>query len=110
MVCSDENISLQYRGLYYKNFTTVIVAISQKARVFATSIHFLLSLVFVAKAKSLPLEWSPVRGSTLLGSSLLRKYHIRVEVNGSGKHSSLQRYSNNYDHKQLWYKGHIHNS
>jgi hypothetical protein len=32
------------------------------------------SLIFVGKAKSLPLEWSSVRGPTMVGSSLACKY------------------------------------
>jgi len=33
----------------------------------ATSIPFLPGLIFVGKVRSLPLEWSPVIGSTLVG-------------------------------------------
>ena len=50
---------------------------------FAAAIHFHTSLIFSGKARSLPFEWSPVRGSTLVGSSLAS---TRVDVNGSGKH------------------------
>ncbi len=41
-----------------KLFTVVIVAISLKARVFATAIHFHPSLIFADQARSLPLEWN----------------------------------------------------
>ncbi len=58
---------------------------------FGTSIHFDPSQIFMGKDKSLPLERSPVRGSSLVGSSLACKYKARVKVNGSGKHSSLLR-------------------
>jgi hypothetical protein len=39
----------------------------------ATFIHFHPCVLFANKARSLPIEWSPVRGSTLVGSSLARK-------------------------------------
>ncbi len=45
----------------FKKFTSVIGAIA---------IHFHSSLTFVGKAGSLPLEWSPISGSTLVGSNL----------------------------------------
>ncbi len=57
-----------------KPFTRVIVALSQKARVFATSIHFHRSLIFVGKARSFPFEIASARGFILVGSSLARKY------------------------------------
>ncbi len=38
------------------------------------------SLIFAGKARSLPLEWNPVKGSTLVGSSRVTKYWTRVEV------------------------------
>ncbi len=43
---------------------------------FATSIHFHLSLIFAGKARSLQSELCPVRGSTNLAS----KYKARVEL------------------------------
>jgi hypothetical protein len=43
-------------------------------------IHFRPSLIFVAKARSLPQEWNPLKGSALEGSSLAWKYQTRVEV------------------------------
>jgi hypothetical protein len=58
----------------------VIVAISQLARVFAIAIHFNSSVIIVGKARTVPLEWSLVRGPTLVGSSLAHKYCPRVEV------------------------------
>ncbi len=60
------------------------------------------SLVFVSKARSLPLEWSLVRGSTLVNSCLTCKYQTRVEVNRSDKHCSLLQCSNNFDHKKFY--------
>jgi hypothetical protein len=42
--------------------------------------HFHPSLISVGKATSLPLEWSPIRGSNLVGSSLVHKYLNRVEA------------------------------
>jgi len=41
------------------------------------------------------------KGSTLEGSSLAYKYKTRVEVNGSGKHSSLLKCGNNYSRKKF---------
>jgi hypothetical protein len=77
----------------------------KKARVFVTSIHFHPSLIFVGNARSLPLEWSSIRGSTLVGSSLACKYKTRVEVNVCGKHSSLLQYVNIYSRKIFYCLG-----
>jgi hypothetical protein len=38
----------------------------------------------------------PIKGSTMVGSSLATKCKRRMEVNGSGKHFSLLRYNNKY--------------
>jgi hypothetical protein len=51
--------------------------------VFATVIY--PCLIFAGKARSLPLEWSPFSGSTLVASSLVCIYKTKVEVNDSGK-------------------------
>ncbi len=62
--------------------------------------HFYPSLIFAGKAKSLPSEWSQIRASTLVGSSLTylsprlqpnicrqgKEPTLRVELNG-GLHS-----------------------
>jgi hypothetical protein len=65
--------------------------------VFATDIHFQLTLMLVSKARSLPLERSHVISSILVGSSLACKYKTRVKVNYLiGKHSSFVRNSINY--------------
>jgi hypothetical protein len=61
--------------------------------VFTNAIYFHPSLIFVGEAMSLPLEWSLIRSSTLIGLDC--KYWTTVEVNDSGKHSSLLQYSNN---------------
>ena len=42
--------------------------------------HFHLSLIFSGKDRSLPLECSPLRGSTLVGSCLACKYQTRVKL------------------------------
>ena len=75
-------------------FITYIL--SQCVPHFSTASHLHHSLIFVDKvgvsqkeknydsittgSKSLPLEWSPVRCSTLVGSSLSHSYQIRVIV------------------------------
>ncbi len=97
-----------------KLFTTVIVSMSQQARVFTTSIHFQPSLICAGKVRSLLLEqkWSPVRGSTLVCSSLACKYQTKVENNGSCKHSGLLGSGNNYRCKNFYSTGfwtHIYN-
>ncbi len=43
-------------------------------------------------AKSLALEWSPVRGPTWVGSVVVYKYLTRVEVTDNDKHSSFLQY------------------
>jgi hypothetical protein len=45
------------------------------------------------KAKSLPISWSTVRGSTLVGSSLACKHYSSVKMNESGNNSGLLKYS-----------------
>jgi hypothetical protein len=60
--------------MYNNFFTTVIVAVLLQARVFAPAIYFHPSVIVVGKNRSLPLEWSPVRGSTLVGSSFAFKH------------------------------------
>ncbi len=52
---------------------------------FDTDIHYYLILMLEIKASSLQFEWSPIRGSTLVGSSLAGKYYTRVEVEDNGK-------------------------
>ncbi len=56
---------------------------------FVTVSHFPKGLVFLVSARSLPLEWSQVRGSTQVGSYLGNKFWTRVEVTDSAKCSSL---------------------
>ncbi len=51
--------------------------------------HFHPSLTIVGKARSLLLEWRPVRGSTWVGSGLACIYQARVEVTDNNKLSSL---------------------
>ncbi len=72
---------------------------------FATAIYFQVNLIFVSKAGSQPLEWIPIWSYTVVGSSLASNYLTRVEVNGSGKHSSLLGYSNNYSPKKFYSTG-----
>ncbi len=74
-------LSLYYKMYYGRNCCRFVKSQS----VCAIIIHLHLGLIFVDKARSLP-----VRGSTLVGSSSLDcKYQARIKVNGSGKHSSL---------------------
>ncbi len=54
-----------------KLFTAVIVAVLQKASVFAFSTHFHPSLIFLGKAGSLPLVWNLIKDSTV-GPNLLQ--------------------------------------
>ncbi len=62
----------------YKKLGPVLqlfTAVNNKlVRVFAFAIYFHPSLIFSGKARSLPLDWSPKRGSTLVGSNLACKY------------------------------------
>jgi hypothetical protein len=57
-----------------KLFTALLVAILLKARAFVTTIHFSPGIIFSDKARSLPLELSPMRGFAQLGCSLACKY------------------------------------
>ncbi len=60
------------------------------------------TLLFLGNARSLPLEWSLVRRSILVGSR--RGPHI-LDLDGSGKHSSLSRYGNNYLRQKCYITG-----
>jgi len=51
------------------------------------------------------LEWFPLRGSTLVGSSLTWKYRTLVDVKGSDNHFSLLQYVNNYFGKKFYSTG-----
>jgi hypothetical protein len=57
----------------------------RKARLFVTSIHFRLSLIFVSKAGSLPFEWSPISSSTLVGSRLVQQGIILTWITCQGQ-------------------------
>ncbi len=46
---------------------------SKQASVSAPSSHFHHSLIFAINARGLPMEWSPQRSSTQVGSSLTRQ-------------------------------------
>ncbi len=58
--------------------------------------------MFVGKAWSLPLQWSPVRSFTQISSSVAGN---RVEVTDSEKHSSLLRYRMKYVSEEFYSKG-----
>jgi hypothetical protein len=72
-------------------FTVVIVAVSLRDTVFATATSVRPSLIFVGKARSLPFQWSLVKGSSLVVYSFACKYWTRSNVGGSNKHSILLR-------------------
>ncbi len=57
--------------------------------------HFHPRIIFRGKCGSQPLELSPIRGSTLVSSSLACKCYPRVEVTDFRKHSSLLQYGKN---------------
>jgi hypothetical protein len=50
-----------------KLFTVVIVAISLKAKVFATAIHVYSSLILAYQARSLPFKWSKAHKGHVCG-------------------------------------------
>ncbi len=84
-------------GLYYKTFY---------GSAFCTK-----SDSFRAKTGSQLLELSPVKGSTLMSSSLTCKYSTKVEVTDSGKHCSLLQHGKIYCCKKFYSTGQrlIHN-
>ncbi len=59
-------------GPSYNIFTAVL----EEARVFTIVSHSYNSLIFERKGVllDLPLEWSPIRGTTVVSSSLAQKY------------------------------------
>jgi len=65
----------------------------------ATFFHFHSRLIFVGKAKSLPLESGYVRSSAWVGFSLSYTSWSRVEVTGIDKHSSLHQHGIKYGRK-----------
>ncbi len=66
---SRKNFYDGYPWGLFNNLTVVIISVS-----LATDIHYHPSLFLSSKAMSLPLEWSLVRSSTLVGSSCAIKY------------------------------------
>ncbi len=66
---------------------------------FVNASHFHLSLLIDGK------EWSLIKGSTRLGSSLACKYYTRALVTDSDKHSSSEQYRINYDRKKNYSSG-----
>jgi hypothetical protein len=74
-------------------------------RVFATTIYFHPCLTFVSRAKNLPLKWSLKRVSTLVAFLACLQMLPRVKVNGSGKHSNLLQYGNNYSRIKFYSTG-----
>jgi hypothetical protein len=83
-------------------FTVVIVAVSLRDTVFTAATSARPSLIFVGKARSLPLEWSPVKGSFLEFYSFTCKYWTRSNVSGGNKHSSLLQCGNNYGYEKFY--------
>ncbi len=59
--------------------------------------------MFVGKARSLPYSGTPERCLTVVGSSLTRKYQIKLERPGRGEHFSLLRIFINYKQKLFIY-------
>jgi len=55
----------------------------------------------VQYSKSLPLQWRPKKGSTLVGQPCMQM----LDVNFSGKHSGLLWYSDNYGRKKFNSRG-----
>ncbi len=72
---------------------------------FDTVSWFYISLIFLCKARSIPVEWSPMRGSTLLSSRLACKYYTSATVTNSVKHTSLLLYIINNCRKKFYDTG-----
>jgi hypothetical protein len=72
-------------------YDTVIITDVKCFIIHFVDIYFSPSLITVDKARSLPLERSPIRCY-----SRALKYQTWREVNDSGKHSSLLQYGSNY--------------
>jgi hypothetical protein len=84
----EKGTGQRYKTFYGRN---------SQARVFATNIYFHPNIIVAGKARSLPIEGSHTRDSTLVGSSLAGKYLTRVKVNGSGKYCSSLQFGTNYN-------------
>ncbi len=69
---------------------------------FANVSCFQPSLIFRGKARSQPLDLSPIRGSTLVSSSLACRCHPRVAVTDIRKHSSLLQYDIHFQHSLIF--------
>jgi hypothetical protein len=68
------------------------------------SLPFTSTLVSYLQARLEPTRVNPLVG--LHPHNLACKYKTREGVNGRGKHSSLLRYSNNYDRKKFYGRSH----
>ncbi len=64
----------EYGTCSLKRFAALISTSVKKARAFLAVIHFHPNPLFPGKARSLTLEWSLVRGSSRVGSTLTYKY------------------------------------
>jgi hypothetical protein len=60
-----------------QHFAAVIVAVSLKARAFASAFCFHPNLILEYKSRNLPLAWSLIRGSALVDYSLAYKFRLR---------------------------------
>jgi hypothetical protein len=81
-----------------KLFTTLTVAISQYARVFAIAIYFHPCLICMLGELA---RVEPLMGLYFYGYTLSLDNKTRMEVTDSGQHSSLSRNDNNYRCKKL---------
>ncbi len=83
-------------GRNIKLFTVVIKNVQQKAAIFVILCHFHPNLIFVGKARSPPLDLSPVGSPARVGSTLDCKHKTRAVVTNNDQHSSLLPYATNY--------------
>ncbi len=100
---TKNSLNIDTWGLYYKtfyshNFCHIVISWSV--------CHYYPSLTFAGEAKCMPLEWSLIRGSTVIVcQSFACKYQTRVEVTDRGNHSSLSKYCSIYHCKKIYSTG-----
>jgi hypothetical protein len=74
IITTVKGFIVQGPAVLYKTFCdSKCCFFCKKAVVFATSIHFHPSLIVLGKARSLPLDCSPVRGSTLVALPIITR-------------------------------------
>ncbi len=84
---------------------TQFIPFRNKLECLSLFVNLFLRHIFAGKVRSVPVKWSPIRGSTRVATLLFFKYQTRLEVTERGKQSSLLQYEINCDRKKFYSSG-----